>query len=728
MATIVFTALGTALGGPLGGAIGGLLGNQIDQAVIGGSNREGPRLKELAVSTSSYGTAIPRHFGRIRAAGSIIWATDLIESKEKSGGKGRPSVTSFSYSANFAVALASRPIASLGRIWADGNLLRGAQGDLKVGGELRIYNGHGDQPIDPLIASDQGAACPAFRGHAYCVFEALELGDFGNRLPGLTFEIIADNGEVSLENLIDGIGKPVQTERALANLQGFSEEGGPLAASLAAIDQVYPIVCDASSSILHFSSADELPEDPPLLPEPVADSDGEGFGAASGSANRRQPDSREIPDGLRYYDISRDYQAGMQRADGRAKPGRSRSIEFPGALEAEPARNLINSAAERAGWSKERLSWRIAELDPELSPGKAVRVPRHSGLWMIDSWEWLNAGLELDLRRIPANVSRQLPADSGNTLPVADKIAEPTLITAFELPWDGLGGNNDRRVYVVASAASDGWTGAALYTENSGQLSYIAATGRQRGIMGTTAAALEPANPLLPDHQGRLEVILAADDFGLFDTTAKGLASGDNRALVGNEIIQFSKAVAIGGSHWVLSGLLRGRGGTESAALLSHATGTPFVLLNDNVIALNEDAVGQTPQTQIAALGLADDGPILAPIMNAGLSRRPLTPVHPAITSNTAGDLTMSWTRRARGAWNWPEGLEIPLNEEGETYRVGLGSPDNADVIWQVQQPSLTLSAAQLSGLHAAHPGKSLWVSQTGDFGNSDPLLLHILA
>ena len=129
MATLVFSALGTLIGGPLGGAIGALAGRQVDAAIFGGGNREGPRLKELAATASSYGTALPRYFGRMRVPGSVIWATDLVEHKEtQGGGKGRPSVTTYSYTASFAVALASRPLGGLGRIWADGNLLRGTDG------------------------------------------------------------------------------------------------------------------------------------------------------------------------------------------------------------------------------------------------------------------------------------------------------------------------------------------------------------------------------------------------------------------------------------------------------------------------------------------------------------------------------------------------------------------------------------------------------------------------
>lgn len=183
MATLLLTAVGTALGGPLGGSLGALIGQQIDGRIFK-SGREGPRLRDLAISTSSYGQPIPRQFGRMRVPGTIIWSTDLIESKHKEKGrKGQPSTTVYSYSASFAVALSSTPIARVGRIWADGNLLRGALEDLKVGGSLRIYRGFGNDPVDPLIAAAKGSQAPAFRDCAYVVFENLELADFGNRIP-----------------------------------------------------------------------------------------------------------------------------------------------------------------------------------------------------------------------------------------------------------------------------------------------------------------------------------------------------------------------------------------------------------------------------------------------------------------------------------------------------------------------------------------------------------------
>jgi hypothetical protein len=728
MATLVFTALGTALGGPIGGALGALVGGQIDRAVIGGAaRREGPRLKELAVTTSSYGTPIPRHFGTMRASGSVIWATDLVESRATSGGgKGRPSTTSYSYAASFAVALASRPIRGLGRVWADGNLLRGAAGDLKTGGTLRVYLGHGDQPADPLIASAEGAGtCPAFRGLAYCVFEDLQLADFGNRIPALTFEVIADDGEVTLATLVDGLGHPVDGARPLAGLKGLSDEGGPVLALLETVDEAYPLACDARGERLTIRPADTVPAAPVLLPEAAVDPADDAFGGAAGQTVRRRPDAREIPEGLRYYDTARDYQLGLQRADGRARPGRSRVIDFPGALDALTARGLVNAAAERAGWSRESLAWRVAEVDPSLAPGEVVRVPGQPGHWRIEGWEWRERGVELELRRLPRGPARQPPADPGQALPAPDLVATATALVAFEAPWDGLGDGTSRRVYAAASSESAGWSGAALFADMAGELVPIGSSGALRSVIGQTAGVLGPSPALRIDLLAAFEVELASGDFQLDSASAQALADGANRALVGGEVLQFGEATPIGEARWRLRGLLRGRGGSEAAAMAGHPAGTPFVLLDDRLVALDSGQLGTA--TAVAAIGLVDSAPVVAPILNPAISLRPPPPVHPRIRIEADGRLMLEWIRRARGAWSWPDAVETPLNEQAEAYLVGVGDTASPELVWQPFEPRLELLPDQVAQLVAAHAGKDLWVRQIGSFAASDPLLLTTL-
>ena len=91
------------------------------------------------------------------------------------------------------------------RIWADAKQLDLSQFT------VRIYNGAESQLPDTLIQSIEGANnTPAFRGLAYVVFENFPMGDYGNRIPNFTFEVIkaalaADYNNTSLENLITGM-------------------------------------------------------------------------------------------------------------------------------------------------------------------------------------------------------------------------------------------------------------------------------------------------------------------------------------------------------------------------------------------------------------------------------------------------------------------------------------------------------------------------------------------
>src|SRR5689334_13008155 len=86
LATLVLSTVGSALGGPVGGAIGALIGQSFDQQLLSPARR-GPRIGDLSVQTSSYGTQLPRVYGTMRVAGSVIWATDLIEGSDTTGAK-----------------------------------------------------------------------------------------------------------------------------------------------------------------------------------------------------------------------------------------------------------------------------------------------------------------------------------------------------------------------------------------------------------------------------------------------------------------------------------------------------------------------------------------------------------------------------------------------------------------------------------------------------------------
>lgn len=233
MATIVLSAVGAAAGASIGGgvfglssvvigrAIGATVGRVIDQRIMGSGSEavETGRVDRFRLNGASEGAVIPQIYGRSRVAGQVIWATRFRETKSTSGGGGgkgsppKPKVTKYSYSVSLAIALCEGEITRVGRVWADGEEL--ARDDLN----LRVYSGAQDQLPDPKIQAVEGADnVPAFRGVAYCVLEDLDLGQFGNRVPQFSFEVMrpAQSDVETATDLARGI-------RALALIPGTGE-------------------------------------------------------------------------------------------------------------------------------------------------------------------------------------------------------------------------------------------------------------------------------------------------------------------------------------------------------------------------------------------------------------------------------------------------------------------------------------------------------------------------
>lgn len=727
MATLLLTTLGSAIGGPLGGALGALVGHQIDARVFGPKGREGPRLKDLTLSTSSYGQAIPRQFGRMRVGGTVIWSTDLIESKQKQKGrKGQPSTTVYSYSASFAVALSSTPIDRVGRIWADGNLLRGAQEDLKVGGTLRVYRGFGDDPVDPLIAAAKGALAPAFRDCAYVVFENLELGDYGNRIPAMSFEIFSDGGDetVSLAQLVPDAMLP-PTELPLAEARGFADEGGALASTLAAIDQVIPLVCTSGHEGLTIATRAQPEGEVMTLPDQLARDDRD---RDENRVKQRAGLPARIPAALRYYDEERDYQTGVQRASGTRHAGRELMIDLPATLTASGARQLANDSANRSRWQHETVTWRIGELDPRLIPGSIVRLPETPGHWLLRSWEWLDRGVALELERLAPPCGAPRATDPGENLAPTDLPIPATSLAAFEVPPEPTSNPAQPLIFAAASGANSAWRGTALYAVQGTALVDLGTTGNQRAVTGTLDAPLAGSSALMLEPVAEAVVTLVADDLDLLDTDRDGIAAGANRMLIGGELVQFLRAEPLGVGRWRLAGLLRGRGGTEPAAALGHAAGTAVILLDDSLIPIDPVLVPPLANSRIAAMSTGDAEPVIALLANAGLSRRPLCPVHPRAVQAADGTTTYRWTRRARGQYRWEDGVEVPLVEEREAYLFGFGPAEAPNAMWQANAPALALTSAERANLIAAHGAGPVWVRQVGTFDHSPPLLLAVLA
>jgi len=203
MASLVLGGIGAYFFGPLGWLAGSLIGN-----LLFPGKQDGPRLSNLKLQGSNYGEMIPIPYGTIRiggpspAAPQVVWQTDLKEHEHKTGGKGGPEVTTFTYTASFAVKICKGPIAGILTIWAAGEAIWDVSGtytNIDNGSvPVTVYLGVENANPDPTMEAELGVGnVPAFRDDAAVVFADWDLGKYGNTLPQLSFLVYTVGGQES---------------------------------------------------------------------------------------------------------------------------------------------------------------------------------------------------------------------------------------------------------------------------------------------------------------------------------------------------------------------------------------------------------------------------------------------------------------------------------------------------------------------------------------------------
>jgi hypothetical protein len=198
----------------------------------------------------------------------------------------------------------------------------------------------------------------------------------------------------------------------------------------------------------------------------------------------------------------------------------------------------------------------------------------------------------------------------------------------------------------------------------------------------------------------------------------EALAGGANLAVLGGELVQFGRVTPLGAGSFRLSRLLRGRGGTEWARGY-HSNGEVFCLIQTaslQPVAMPSWSVGAF----VTATGA---GGASASIAFGAEALRPPSPVNLSAELQSGGDLRLSWTRRSRQGFAWIDGVDAPLGEAREQYRVTITSGTDS-VELSANEPSLLVPAAILSTLGTGSATIEVW--QIGDFAASRPAQLNI--
>ncbi|KPF59567.1 hypothetical protein IP88_16285, partial [alpha proteobacterium AAP81b] len=242
--------------------------------------------------------------------------------------------------------------------------------------------------------------------------------------------------------------------------------------------------------------------------------------------------------------------------------------------------------------------------------------------------------------------------------------------------------------------AGAGWRRADVAASGDGGASYaIAATLPGGAVIGSAVTALPAGATAGWDAHGAVTVELLAEAMWLESASPAAVLAGANRALLGDEIVQFTRAEALGSRRFRLSGLLRGRRGSE-AAVTGHAAGERFVLLDPaDLVALDPglERLGQTLLLRPEGAGDADA--VAQAVLVTGAALRPLAPARLRL-HHDGGDLVARWIRRSRAGFAWTDGIDAPLAEANEAYRVSIRLDGRLARRFDVTAPAARYTAA----------------------------------
>ena len=260
-------------------------------------------------------------------------------------------------------------------------------------------------------------------------------------------------------------------------------------------------------------------------------------------------------------------------------------------------------------------------------------------------------------------------------------------------------------IRIAANGLSGVWSGAALYRSDDGGSNYASLLNiNNPATIGTTVSALASGTSAVFDVANSVTVSLIGTAT-LQSVTQLAVLNGANAALIGNEIIQFTTATLISPGQYTLSGLLRGRLGTDWA-IGGHAAGERFVSLDGNInqVAVASNLIGLTRAYKSVSYGSTLAATTEQDFLYTGVALKPYSPVQITGTRDGSGNLTINWIRRTRLGGGWQDNVDVPLNETTESYEIDImNGATVVRTITGLTSPTASYTAAQ----------------QTTDFGSA---------
>jgi hypothetical protein len=429
---------------------------------------------------------------------------------------------------------------------------------------------------------------------------------------------------------------------------------------------------------------------------------------------------------VRYMDIDRGHEQGSQSWQRAVSPvatmygTASATLDLPIPLDATEARTVARRALTAAWQGRTKLTFSLGQKYGRLVPTDVVNVTTRDGAVIrcrIMSTQ-LGANWLTRVEALAEDAASYALTAQGQTGDgwVPPRMPAPYSVRLMlpDLPLlsdgDDLGQAGLREYALIGAYDGDTYrTTVAYRSPDTLDWTEIGPMTRPVTWGAVVAPPSVPASPHIWDDVGTIEVRLTDGD--LDSATALEVLNGANvGALVAAdgsaEVFQWRDATDLGEGRYSLSGLLRGRRGTEDL-VASRSLGDTFVLLDEALLfqSLPSEADATRYHRAVTLYGTLETAAPTLVKASRGRAERPWSPCQIAGARDGGQNLTITWARRTRLGGGWMNNAgTVPLGEPVEAYEVDV--MDGDDVV------------RTITGLGSASAAYSA-AQQTTDFGSA---------
>lgn len=664
---------------------------------------DGPRLKDLEASGGEYGVSMPRAFGdAVRSPGIFIAMDDIKETKHKVKdgsalfglvGLLLPNPKYYTYSVTLAQMLLDRlgddPIEGVDMAWAngklifnvaesavvsesygsDGKLIRRKYGKNKYFKSLTLYAGHDEQGVDPVLAAtvSEDGSYPFI---AYVVIEDLQLADFGNGPPTIDYLVRVKAGQTLAEfaEVVCATGGIVHdrnmssTALTAHHLRGYVINGQSTCWD--AIKPLLPVfgvdAAEVGGQIRFYRRSQSMRSTISL--------DAMGGHAFGDEPPEKIRFKRNFDQGLpkatsiNFIDPARDYgknTATAERSEGDAKS--NIEVTLPVVMTPDEAASAAALMHWDAWLGRTEAKFTLTDRWLPLAAGLAYGVPTGNDIvpYRITMRRRGDNGL-IEVEAVSdeaVTYSARVEGSSGAPPDRPTTLLPDTTMVLMDMPILS-DEHDDYGFYIVLGDGGPDWQWATIEASSDG-ITYSPLGASDDSAVTGEISGIVPAGPTdglddTLDEATVVTVVLAHDGLSLDPATDGELDTGANLCFIGlggaGEYLQFKTVSKIAPRIWELSGLRRGRRGTDHA-IGGHGANEQFALLTGDGIFRAMTSLAQWGDAyQLRAVSLnqdADDAEVY-PFANSGEGKRPFSPIELTDSWDVDFNLSATFVHRAR--------------------------------------------------------------------------------